>query len=256
MAYNENLQKNNEILEAILNLINNMEVGGGCYASYLAFIRGATGDELDAAFGKNNEDYLTGLGEALARYAIYKNPTLNIETDFANLSKCNSFYEIVTTKAAVNELINNADLLSLCNINHFTSQLMYLNNASSILYTTEGKELDSADFTSSYFTASAADSGLSFSNNTGTSNTGNYVDIVSNNTFPTNGAKYLCFHCVSIGSSKVDKFGVSSSNCVTCAAGNTYKIDISGLSEINLYGSFKLHTGLVLVITDICLTDF
>lgn len=62
-------------------------------ASYQAF---ASGDiaEIDAAFGMNNEDKTIGLGLALAMYAKLKDPTIDIETQFANLIQCDNLQDI------------------------------------------------------------------------------------------------------------------------------------------------------------------
>lgn len=65
------------------------------YAAYATFVSGRTGDELDAMFGKNNEDKVKGIGLALAMYAKYKDPTINIETELSELIKCNTLEEIV-----------------------------------------------------------------------------------------------------------------------------------------------------------------
>lgn len=64
-------------------------------ASYLAFVGGVSGDQLDASFGKNNEGSISGLGLALAMYAKFKDPTIDIATTFPNLIRCNTLDEIV-----------------------------------------------------------------------------------------------------------------------------------------------------------------
>ncbi len=64
------------------------------WSSYLAFVGNVNTDQLDAAFGRNNEDRISGVGQALAMYARFKNPSIDIETDFPALSACNSLSDI------------------------------------------------------------------------------------------------------------------------------------------------------------------
>ena len=55
-------------------------------------------DQLDAAFGKNNEDRISGVGPALAMYARFKNPSIDIETDFPALIQTDSFLDMCGIK--------------------------------------------------------------------------------------------------------------------------------------------------------------
>lgn len=68
------------------------------WSSYLAFVGNVNTDQLDAAFGKNNEDRISGVGPALAMYARYKNPSIDIETDFPALIQTDSFLDMCGIK--------------------------------------------------------------------------------------------------------------------------------------------------------------
>lgn len=48
-------------------------------SSYLAFVGNINEDMVAAAFGKNNEDEIVGVGKALAMYAKYKGETENVD---------------------------------------------------------------------------------------------------------------------------------------------------------------------------------
>ena len=48
-------------------------------ASYLAFVGNINEDMVAAAFGKNNEDEIVGVGKALAMYAKYKSESANVD---------------------------------------------------------------------------------------------------------------------------------------------------------------------------------
>lgn len=63
-------------------------------ASYLAFVGEVTGDQLDAAWGKHNDEFIGGLGMQLAMYAKWKDPSINIEEEFPNLIQCDNIWEI------------------------------------------------------------------------------------------------------------------------------------------------------------------
>ena len=64
-------------------------------ASYLTFVGSESIDAKDAALGKNNEELIDGVGMALAMYARFKDPTINIETELSQLIKCKTLEEII-----------------------------------------------------------------------------------------------------------------------------------------------------------------
>lgn len=90
---------------------------GNIWANYLAFVRGASGDELDAAFGRNNEDLIQGLGTSFAMYAKFKDPGIDIDITFPNLIQCDTLDDIATGTpneiCALSEMKNNNDIMSL-----------------------------------------------------------------------------------------------------------------------------------------------
>lgn len=67
---------------------------GVATAPYLALVGNANADMVDAALGKNNEDRVKSVGLALAMYARFKDPTIDIATEFPELIKCDTLSEI------------------------------------------------------------------------------------------------------------------------------------------------------------------
>ena len=77
--------------EAFVEIFNKKDI----MASYLAFVGNVNQDAIDAGLGKNNQELIRGIGFALAMYAKYKDPTINIETKFSELIKCQTLEEII-----------------------------------------------------------------------------------------------------------------------------------------------------------------
>ncbi len=78
-------------------------------ASYMAFCGNVNADMLDAAFGKNNEEYITGLGRQLAMYAWFKGDS-KITYPFTELSKNNNMVDIVSIGKGLREIYENSTL--------------------------------------------------------------------------------------------------------------------------------------------------
>lgn len=84
-------------------------------SSYLAFVGNVNTDTVDAAFGKNNEDSIKGVGCALAMYAKYQDATIVLAESFPNLIACQSLSEIRTNANAIKEYVANSHLESFIN---------------------------------------------------------------------------------------------------------------------------------------------
>lgn len=84
-------------------------------SSYLAFVGNVNTDTVDAAFGKNNEDSIKGVGCALAMYAKYQDATIVLAESFPNLIACQSLSEIRTNANAIKEYVANSHLESFVN---------------------------------------------------------------------------------------------------------------------------------------------
>ena len=92
-------------------------------ASYLAFVENKSVDIVDAAFGKNTEDMISGVGMALAMYARYKDPSIDVYYDYPNLITCKSLVDVAQNEGAMTELYSNTHLVTLI------SPSAYVNNA-------------------------------------------------------------------------------------------------------------------------------
>ena len=96
------------------------------YSSYQAFCANVNDNSLDAAFGKNNEDMMFGLGLQLAMYAWFKG---NSKTTypFTKLLKRGSFIDVLENTLASDELEANATLGSLITSNAYAANLKNTN---------------------------------------------------------------------------------------------------------------------------------
>lgn len=81
-------------------------------SSYMAFCTNANTNSLDAAFGKNNEDKVMGLGMQLAMYAWFKG-TVKATSPFTNLIGCDTFANILQNGTALAEFLNDDNLYNL-----------------------------------------------------------------------------------------------------------------------------------------------
>lgn len=99
-------------------------------SSYIAFCTKANTNSVESAMGKNNEDFVRGIGKALALYARFQNPDLDLETDFPNLISKGSLAEIFDDAESLNEVVSNADLYSF--LNSFPYSQAYLQDETSI----------------------------------------------------------------------------------------------------------------------------
>lgn len=93
---------------------------------YLTFVLGAAGNQLDAAFGKNNEDRTKGVGLALAMYARFKDPDINIETTFPNLIQCDTLDDIANDSISFYELSNDDNIKALILSNSYAKSIFSL----------------------------------------------------------------------------------------------------------------------------------
>lgn len=97
-------------------------------ASYLAFAGNVNADMIAAAFGKGNEDEVTGVGKALAMYSNYKEEILT----FKALPKCNSVADIAKSPDAIAEVLSSHSIKSLMRACSYTApyaEFWVLNNA-------------------------------------------------------------------------------------------------------------------------------
>ena len=111
------IEHNNKVV------VNDAVAVANAIASYLAFVENKTVDIVDAAFGKNTEDLISGVGMALAMYARYKDPTIDIYYTFKNLIECKSLVDVAVNEEAMEELYSNEHLVALI------SPSEYVNNA-------------------------------------------------------------------------------------------------------------------------------
>lgn len=92
--------------------------------SYLAWVTNANSNSIDAAFGKNNETYLKGLGRQLAMYAWFKGAN-KTTYPFTNLINCNTLNDL--TDSAKTEILSDVNLVSLFHSTNYAKDKLYLN---------------------------------------------------------------------------------------------------------------------------------
>jgi len=96
--------------------------------SYLTFCGNANVNMLDAAFGKNNEDRITGIGRQLAMYAWFKGSNKQFHT-LTELIQCNTFAEILSNNAPLYEAFGNPYIYDLIQVSPYASALFPLYTA-------------------------------------------------------------------------------------------------------------------------------
>lgn len=79
-------------------------LANGSNESYLAFCANVNTASLDAAFGKNNEDRISGIGRQLAMYAWFKGDS-KITYPFTNLLSCDTLDDCFSNAYAFGEII-------------------------------------------------------------------------------------------------------------------------------------------------------
>lgn len=121
---NANVDKMLSILAERANRF--MEIRGT--PSYLAFVTNASSTSVEAAFGKNNSERVAGIGLALAMYARYFTPSLNINTTFSNLLKCETLNEICSNNAALIEACSNSHIVNLIGSNDYAKNMVTFNS--------------------------------------------------------------------------------------------------------------------------------
>lgn len=99
-------------LEGLLSL------AGTGVGSYLTFVTNANANAVNAAFGKNNEDRIHGIGAALAMYARYSGET----TEMTALQSCDKLSDILTNGAATSEVVDSDALFAFCFANEYFSE--------------------------------------------------------------------------------------------------------------------------------------
>ena len=107
-------------------------------SSYLAFVGNVNTDMVDAAFGKNNEDSVKGVGCALAMYAKYKDATIVLNESFPNLIACQSLSEIRTNANAIKEYVANSHLESFVNDSKYAFNELWIEKLNESAYAKSG----------------------------------------------------------------------------------------------------------------------
>lgn len=108
---------NKDLLQRYENRISELD-----NMSYLAFCINANADGLDAAFGKGNEDRVTGIGRQLAMYAWFKGDN-KLEYPFTNLVTCDTLQDILNNTNALNEVYINVNVLNIIGLSPYAGSL-------------------------------------------------------------------------------------------------------------------------------------
>lgn len=99
-------------------------------ASYMAFCANVNTESLDAAFGKNNEDRISGIGKQLAMYAWFKGDSKETYP-FTNLIQCDTMQQCASN--AFEEIFTNDNVLSLIGSSPYAIGMLYSTKKSTIL---------------------------------------------------------------------------------------------------------------------------
>lgn len=135
---NESAISIREKINSLIEIENNPEqMANAMCGSYLTFVSGRTGDELDAAFGKGNENLFKNMGMALAMYARFKGEA----NDFYALPNCNTLFEINQNPEAIDEIAGSNVLTSLFGKSTYANEILnsILNIGNNIIQSAYGK---------------------------------------------------------------------------------------------------------------------
>lgn len=88
------------------------------FSSYLAFCGNINTNMIDAAFGKNNENRIKGVGLALAMYAWFKGEDKD-ENPYTKLIKCDTLTEV--GESAIDEILNSTILYDIISKNTYAN---------------------------------------------------------------------------------------------------------------------------------------
>lgn len=111
-ATNEATATDGQVLTSNGNGTSTFETPAKSFPSYIAFCTNANTNSLDAAFGKNNEDRISGLGLQLAMYAWFKGES-KVTFPYTNLMTKNTLAEALADYASLNEIILSSNIMAL-----------------------------------------------------------------------------------------------------------------------------------------------
>lgn len=94
---------------------------GFAMASYLALVGNVNQDMVNGALGKNNEEFVAGLGWSLSMYAWHLGAS-KTEHPFTELRKCDNFDEIFKSTAAYEEIVNCSELYNYLKANSYIGE--------------------------------------------------------------------------------------------------------------------------------------
>lgn len=91
-------------------------------SSYMAFCGNANAGSLDAAFGKNNESLIYGIGRQLAMYSWFKGDS-KVDFPYTNLITKDKLSDCLADVYSFMEIINSPNLLALVNASPYAKAL-------------------------------------------------------------------------------------------------------------------------------------
>lgn len=115
--------------------ITSEDIGSSDNSSYMAFCANVNTASLDAAFGKGNEDRISGIGRQLAMYAWYKGDS-KTTYPFTNLLTCSTFQDCLNNTSALDEILDNVNICNLIIASPYSKTIFeakLINNASTYL---------------------------------------------------------------------------------------------------------------------------
>lgn len=91
--------------------------------SYMAFCANVNTNSLNAAFGQNNESFMSYLGMQLAMYSWWKGAS-TATYPYTNLKACHTLAEVAQNQAAIDELYANANLRDLIELSPYACSVI------------------------------------------------------------------------------------------------------------------------------------
>lgn len=107
------------VINTRINGANSVIVAEASYRIFHTFCSNVNTESLDVAFGKGTVDeYVKGLGFAMMMYATRSGPNYSV---FPNLAACQNITEILTSQAALVEIIQNYELYNIIKLSSYAT---------------------------------------------------------------------------------------------------------------------------------------
>ena len=239
------------------NRISSDITSASSMSSYLALAGNVNEEMTNAALGKNNEDNIIGVGKALALYARFKDPEIDINYEFKELVKCNSLNDVIT-EAVIHEIQGNSVLHALLYSNDYMYEKVINDNIDTIIYRYQHQNLitgmtcvEMYNNTTTYkpnVNLTEYDGGLALTLPTDTLYDKFVIFCIGNDTFQTNGSKFLNFNIIHTSAildtyETYHHFGIVNEEGTDFINGKYVDVSTSGRKCIDISGLSNVRVG-------------